>query len=93
MTKRLSISCPDELYQLLKGLADLQGLPVSRLVVDMLVLASPAMRDTYNLMVMAQNSLASLGALDGDLGVKNQRLALLDAIDDLRAKVAASTPI
>lgn len=43
MTKRIAISCPDHIYSVLSGLSAFQGRPKSRVVVELLEEAYPAL--------------------------------------------------
>lgn len=60
MSKRIAISCPDHVYKLLSGLGALQGRPMSKVVVELLEAAYPALNATYMMLVKleAQKSLA-----------------------------------
>ena len=51
MSTRIAISCPDHVYKLLSGLAELQSRPMSKVVVELLVASYPALSHTYQLML------------------------------------------
>lgn len=51
MTKRISISCPEHVYKLLSGLSELQGRPMSKVVVELLEASYPALNSVYHTLV------------------------------------------
>lgn len=51
MSKRISISCPDHVYKLLSGLAELQSRPMSKIVVELLEASYPALNSVYHTLI------------------------------------------
>lgn len=51
MSKRISISCPDHIYKLLSGLAELQSRPMSKIVVELLEASYPALNSVYHTLI------------------------------------------
>ena len=51
MSKRIAISCPDHVYKLLSGLSELQSRPMSKIVVELLEAAHPALNSVYHTLV------------------------------------------
>lgn len=90
MSTRIAISCPDHVYKLLSALSELQSRPMSKVVVELLEAAYPALSQTHQLMLRlraeqsrAQESLPS--AVDSIMTEfrDSMRDLLVDAQTDL----------
>lgn len=95
MSKRIAISCPDHVYKLLGGLSDIQGRPMSKIIVELLEAAYPALDQTYMTMLRLSAQKARVGdSMASEVGeIMNELSTALDAvIDEAQLELAGLQP-
>lgn len=95
MSKRISISCPDHVYKLLSGLAELQSRPMSKVVIELLEASYPALNSVYHMLIRleaekrrADRSMAS--GVDSIMAEFSSTIS--DLIGEVQLELSGMTP-
>ena len=95
MSKRISISCPDHIYKLLSGLAELQSRPMSKIVVELLEASYPALNSVYHTLIRleAEKRRAGDSMASGVDSIMTEFSSTIDSlIGEVQLELSGITP-